>query len=338
MSRSAAITVGLAVALGIVLVLALALGEVMIPLEKTLAVLFGGSSDPLWHRVVLLEVRLPRVLLAALGGGGLAIAGAASQGLFRNPMADPGIIGVSAGAGLFAVLALYLVPSSALSWSSLLVPAAAFVGAALATFAVYLIARRASPGRHVSVTLLLLAGVAVSGLASAGTSLVLSLSLAEWEVGREMLKWLMGGLEGRSMQHVLIALVPIAVGSVALLRYARELDALLTGEENASAIGVDVKKMTREVIIFVALVTGAAVAVMGVVGFVGLIVPHLARLVVGSRHRALMPISFLGGALLLTLADLLCRALPATDLRLGVVTAIVGAPFFLWLLVRERAA
>jgi iron complex transport system permease protein len=252
------------------------------------------------------------------------------QGLFRNPMADPGVIGVSAGASLGAVTALYTVTSAVAVYA---VPAAAFAGALGAALLVYALAT--TSGRTPIATLLL-AGIAVAGIAGAMTSFVLSLSLADWEVGRQMLVWLMGGLEGRSWSHVTMAAPLVIGGSAWLLTYGRDLDVLLTGEESALSVGVDVPRVKRTLLVLSALVTGATVAVMGVVGFVGLMVPHIVRLLVGPSHLRLLPTSFLSGAIFVVWADLGCRVLPLADLRLGVLTALTGGPFFLWLLVKNR--
>jgi len=298
-----------------------------------IAAALGGTDTPdipAWQRAVLLSVRLPRVVLAATTGAGLATAGAVMQSLFRNPMADPGVIGVSSGAALGAVLALYL---GVASLSTFVVPFAAFAGALGAATLVYALAT--SRGRT-PVTTLLLAGIAVSGIAGALVSFVLSLSLAEWEVGRHMLGWLMGSLEGRSWSHVAMAAPVVLGGSLWLATYARDLDAIITGEESALAVGIDVVKVKRALILLSSLVTAATVAVTGIVGFVGLMVPHMVRLVTGPRHSVLVPASFLTGAIFVVWADVVCRVAPASDLRLGVVTALTGGPFFLWLLVRHQ--
>jgi len=321
--------------LGAVTVLiSVALGSVHLPLDRTATVLWnallGAEGGAPWERTIVLSVRLPRVLLAAIGGGGLGVAGAVMQGLFRNPMADPGIIGVSGGAAFGAVTALYF---GVQAGAVLMVPASAFAGALVCAFVVYAIAT--TRGRTPTSTLLL-AGIAVAGIASALTSFVLSLTLAEWEVGREMLAWLMGGLEGRSWQHVAMAAPLVLVGSVWLLFYSRDLNVLLTGEDSASSVGVDVPRTKRSLIVLSALVTAATVAVMGIVGFVGLMVPHIVRLLTGPDHRRLLPLSFATGALFLMWADVACRVLPLADLRLGVLTALTGGPFFLFLLIRHR--
>ena len=289
-----------------------------------------GHGEAGWQRAVLLDVRMPRVLLAAIAGGGLALAGAVMQGLFRNPMADPAVVGVSGGSAFGAVLALYLVPAALAVY---LVPAAAFAGGLGAAVLVYSLST--ARGRT-TVTTLLLAGIAVGTIANALTSFVLSLAVADWEVGRQMLTWLMGSLEGRSWRHVAMAAPLVLGGSLWLGVYARDLNVLLTGEESALSVGVDVGRVKRDLVVLASLVTGATVAVMGIVAFVGLMVPHMVRLVIGPDHRRLLPLSFVVGAVFVIWTDLLTRVLPTSDLRLGVVTTLVGGPFFLWLLMRHR--
>lgn len=286
---------------------------------------------PPMDAVIVLKLRLPRVLVAALVGGALAVSGAVMQGVFRNPMADPGVLGVSSGASLGAVTAL------ALGWattSMLAIPGLAFVGAVGAAFVVYLIAT--STGRT-SVATLLLSGIAVGNLATALSALVLSLSVSQFEIGRQIALWLMGGLEGRTWWHVGIATPAILGGSLFLLPYARDLNVLTLGEEAALSLGVDVPRVRRDVLVLASAVTAAAVAVSGSIAFVGLVVPHILRLIVGPDYRALLPTSFLGGAILITGADWAARTLIAPqELRLGVLTSLLGGPFFIYLLIAQR--
>lgn len=314
-------------------VLATSFGSVSISASEVVRAIghaFGlTAADSSWAQTIVVELRLPRVLLASLCGGGLAISGAAMQGLFRNPMADPGIVGVSAGAALGAVGALYVTSALALY----AVPLFAFLGGTGCAWLVYRIATRRG---RASVTSLLLAGVAVGGIANALVSLVLMLSLADWEVGREMLGWLMGGLEGRSWPQLTLAAPMVVGGAALLLAYGRDLNLLLTGEESALSLGVDVPRVRRDLIALSSLVTAATVAVIGVVGFVGLVVPHVVRLWVGADHRKVMPLSFVAGGIFLPWADLLCRVTTSIDLRLGVITSLLGGPYFLFLLIRHQ--
>lgn len=294
-----------------------------------------AGHGPGWIRVVVLEVRLPRVLLAALGGAALGLSGHALQGLFRNPLADPSVIGVASGATLGAVGALYLLGGVVTGAALLLsVPAAAFAVALGTALAVYRLAAR---GPIVSTPALVLAGLAISSLASAATSLLLAVSLADWELGRQLLSWMLGGLEDRTLAHVFLLAPLVVLPAIGLAPHARALDALALGEEHALAVGVDVARVRRDVLVLASLLTASTVAVMGALPFVGLVVPHVVRRVTGPLHGRGMPASALVGALLLVVADTLSRAAAGhLDLRPGVLTSLVGAPFFVWLLRRER--
>ncbi|MDA5193921.1 FecCD family ABC transporter permease [Govanella unica] len=310
----------------IAMVAALAYGPATSGLFDAMRALIG-LGDP--HVVaVVQEVRLPRVLLGVLVGGTLGLSGAALQGLLRNPLADPGVIGVSASAAFGAVLVLYF---GLAALSPFVLPVAAIGFAMLATFALYLVA-----SRDASVVTLILAGVAISSLMNALTSLAINLSPNPYSMS-EIVLWLFGSLNNRGMSDVLVAAPFIVAGGAMLLMAGRSLDALLLGEDAASSLGVDLRRLRRLIIVGTALAVGASVAATGAVGFVGLIVPHLVRPFVGYQpSRALLP-SALAGALLLVLADLGIRALPgAQELKLGVVTALIGAPFFFHLLIATR--
>ncbi|HEY3366335.1 MAG TPA: iron chelate uptake ABC transporter family permease subunit [Symbiobacteriaceae bacterium] len=311
-------------------VVGIANGSVHIPYSQVLAVFLGGAVAP-EHRDIILQVRVPRVLVAGLVGAGLAASGAAMQGLFRNPMADPGIIGVSAGGALGGVLAL---TAGVYGLTVFSLPVMAFAGALGATLAVYTIARALGRG---SPAALLLTGMAVSAFLGAMVSLIITLTVYNQEVLREIVYWLSGGLEARSWRHVRMAGPPILFGLAVLIRYSRELNLLLLGDEEATALGVRVAGVRRWLLLATALTTGAAVSVSGIIGFVGLVVPHMVRLVAGPDHRLLIPAGALGGASFLILADTLARVIiqPA-EVRVGIITACAGAPFFLWLLYRNR--
>lgn len=336
-TKRGSVILGFSAVLILSLVMALAWGSVSISLDEVVAVfwrrLTGGEANRL-QEAILLQIRLPRVFVAALVGGALALAGAVMQALFRNPMADPGIIGVSSGGALGAVIAIF---TGLAFLHPLLLPALALLGASLSAFLVYALATR--QGRT-PVTTLLLAGIAVSSFLTALTSLLLGLT-QNILVLRELLFWLMGGLDGRGWHHVRIVFLPVALGCFGLIAFARELNLLAAGgEEEAASLGVEVEWTKRILLLVASLITGLAVAVSGVIGFVGLVIPHLARLLVGPDHRILLPASFLCGAAFLTWADLVTRTVfQAEELRLGVVTAFVGAPFFLYLLwQRERSS
>ncbi len=267
--------------------------------------------------------------MALLVGGALGLAGAALQGYLRNPLAEPGLIGVSGGAALGAVLAIHLGLAASMA---IALPLAGFAGAAIATLAVLLLA-----GERSGPVTLILAGVAVSSVATALTSLALNLSRNPFAAA-ESIFWLMGSLADRSVTHVWLAGPLILLGCLLLLKLGRTLDALTLGDDVAASLGVDLMAARRLVVAGTALAVGAATAVTGIIGFVGLVVPHVLRPHVGHRPSALLIASALGGAALVLLADTLVRLIaPWIDLRIGVLTALLGAPFFVWLVTRMRS-
>ncbi|MBB5753096.1 FecCD family ABC transporter permease [Prosthecomicrobium pneumaticum] len=298
-----------------------------------------AGRDPAEARlghVVLFDIRMPRTLLGLVVGGALGIAGAMMQGLFRNPLADPGIVGVSSGAALGAVAAITLGGGVTLPVLGALgiglLPAAAFTGGLVTTVLLYLIATR--QGRT-SVATMLLAGIALGALAGAVTAYLIFRS-DDLQL-REFTFWSLGGLGGATWTKAVIAAVLCAGVFVAAPLIGRALDMLVLGEAEARHLGIEVDRMKRIIIVLVALAVGTSVAFAGVIGFVGIVVPHLLRLSIGPEHRLLLPASaLLGGALLVT-ADMLCRILVApAELPIGILTAVLGAPFFLWLLLRRR--
>ncbi|MCS6885003.1 MAG: iron ABC transporter permease [Acidobacteriota bacterium] len=276
-------------------------------------------------------IRVPRVLVAAMVGGALAVAGVQMQSLFQNHLASPDIIGTSTGGALGAVLAI----SSGLALRSIYyLPLCSFVGAVGAAFLVYAMAT--SRGRT-PVSTLLLSGVALNALLSAVTSFIVSLKWVRWEVAQEVLFWMLGGLENRTWTHVKLCLPALSIGFVVAAFYHRELDLMLLGEETAVAVGVDVEAVRRVILTVAALLTAAAVAVSGVIGFVGLVIPHIVRMVIGPRHNYLLVTSALAGAWFLVLTDLLARTLNRPEeIRIGILTAFFGSPFFIYLLLRRR--
>jgi len=312
-------------------------GPLRIPYSTTAKVLVqragirvGGEVDQTSRRVIE-QIRLPRIVVAGLVGMALALSGAALQALFRNPMADSGVLGVSSGGALGAVVAIV---TGLQSLHLFFLPAMAFAGALLAAFVVYSIA---ALGGRLSIAALLLTGLAVSSFLGACITAVLLFSVYNLDAVREVLYWLAGGLDARSWRHVWVAVGPIAAGSVVLFAFARDLNVMLTGEESAHALGVPVALVRRVLLVVTAMLTGVAVSVSGTIGFVGLMVPHMLRLVVGADHRVLLPASALGGAVFLIGADTIARlVIEPAELRVGVVTALVGAPFFLFLLRRDR--
>ncbi len=289
----------------------------------------SGVSEA--EQVIVWLIRVPRVIVAAVAGAALAVAGVQMQGLFRNPLAEPSVVGASSGAALGAVIAFV---TALATRSALWLPLFAFIGALLALFLVYSFATRA--GRTPTATLLL-AGIALSALIGAISSLLISLSFVDWEVAGNIIFWMMGGLDNRTWIHVWISMPFVVAGILAALWFHRDLDLLLAGEETSATLGVEVETAKRVILTTVALLTGSAVAVCGVIGFVGLIVPHMVRLLLGPSHRVLLPASALTGATFLIACDLIARTIhPPTEIRLGIITAVFGAPFFLYLLRRRR--
>lgn len=318
---------GLAALVALLFAASLLVGPAQIAWGDSLRALVAGGDGPL--PIVMREIRLPRAILGLAVGAALGLSGAALQGYLRNPLAEPGLIGVSGTAALGAVLAI----QTGLSLSFALgLPLAALAGAALG---VGLLMALAGP-RGGSVTLIL-AGIAISALASAGTALVLNLSPNPY-AANEIVFWLMGSLADRSMQHVWLALPLMALGATLVASTARDLDALTLGEAAAAAMGVVPGRLRWRLVAGVALMIGPATAVAGAIGFVGLVVPHLLRPWVGARPARLLPASALGGAAMLLAADIAVRLiLPGRDLKLGVLTAIVGAPLFLHLIWKTRS-
>lgn len=326
-------------ALGLVLVATLALGvavgSVWVPPPTVLRLLawkIGLTDRPTdvarAVEVIVLELRLPRVLLAAVVGAALAASGTVFQALFRNPLADPAIIGVSSGAALGAVLVIVTVGAGSLA--SFGVPIAAFLGALATGLLVYRLARI---GPSVHLATLLLAGVAVAAVISSAMSLVMSFS---GEQLRDIYTWLLGGLVAQGWRSVAVTAPVVALGVAAAAVTAHDLNVVSLGEERAAQLGVDVAALKRRALAAGALLAAAAVSVGGIIGFVGLMTPHLLRLVVGPDHRRLLPAVLLAGPTLLILADLVARTVVAPqELPVGVVTALLGGPFFLVLLKRE---
>ncbi|WP_282605990.1 iron ABC transporter permease [Pelagibius sp. Alg239-R121] len=314
----------------------------------------AGFQNSLWafgrrEETVLLAIRLPRACLAILVGAALAVSGAALQGLFRNPLADPGLIGVSTGAALAAATTIVLGNSLAIvlgqffgfepqvpgtsPFSFLALPLAAFCGGLISTFLVYRIASHAG---QTDVATMLLAGVAMNAISAAGVGLLIFLSNDQQL--RDLNFWMLGSLGGVTWTKILTVAPFIAGATIVLSLFARHLNALLLGEREAQHLGFQIQWTKRAVVLLVALATGASVAITGVIGFVGLVVPHLVRLTLGADHKTLLPASILLGASLMLFADLAARsvALPA-ELPIGILTSCVGGPFFLWLLVRSRS-
>ena len=304
----------------------LALGYVAIPLDRVFQALVAPQATA--EAVIVQELRVPRTLLGLFVGASLGIAGAGLQGLLRNPLAEPGVLGISNSAALGAVATLYTGVAAA---APLALPVAAMAGALVAMLVLYGLA-----GREANVQTLILAGVAISSLAGALISVALNLAPSA-HATTEILFWLLGSLADRGMDHVQWGLPFMAIGIVLLLSAGRALDALSMGEETARSLGINLSALRFRVIAGATLAVGAGVAVSGSIGFVGLVVPHILRPLVGYQPARLLPASALGGAILLLLADMGLRlASDQVDLKLGVVTALVGAPFFLHLVLKTR--
>jgi iron complex transport system permease protein len=323
--KSSWLLCGLALLLLASMLGSLLVGEVSLPLNQVLLALFRPALN--LTSLIVHDIRLPRVLLGALIGGMLGLSGAALQGLLRNPLADPALLGVSSGASLGAVIAIYYGFANALALAA---PAFALVGALITAAAALLLARGGG------TLALILAGVAMSAIAAAGVSLALNLAPNPY-AAYEITTWLMGSLGDRSWDHVELAAPFILVGGALLFLTGRSLDALALGESQAESLGVDVRRTRLFALFGVALGVGAGTAVAGAIGFVGLVAPHLARPFVGHRPgRTLLPAALIG-AIIVTLADIgtrLIRIGPET--KLGVLISLVGAPFFLWLVLHVR--
>jgi iron complex transport system permease protein len=307
-------------------ILSLGVGPVRLSPAEVVAALLAGDDGA--HAVIVREIRLPRAILALAIGGMLGLSGAAMQGLLRNPLSAPSLFGAPQAAAFAAVATISLGWNDTLSWG---LPVAAITGAFLSVFLLIAVA-----GRNASLLLLILAGLAVSSLAGAGTALAMNLAPNPF-AALEIAFWLLGSLEDRSMRHVALALPFIAVAGALLFVQRGAFRALSLGEEAAASLGVNVEALRFTVILGVALGVGASVAVAGTIAFIGLVAPHLMRpLVAHDPARLLLPAALTGSALLLA-ADVAVRLIPATtDIKVGVLTSIIGVPFFLYLILRQR--
>jgi iron complex transport system permease protein len=316
-------------------------GAVSISGRELLAIIcykMGGEAvgfEP-QQEAVFWIIRLPRVLLGVLVGASLAIAGASMQGLFRNPLADPGLIGVSAGASLFAVVMIVLEVKFFTTLSGILgfyaLSVFAFVGAALTTLIVYQLSKT---GGKAIVTTMLLAGIAINALAGALIGL-LTYTATDAQL-RSIVFWGLGSLGGASWESVAAVAPFVLLPLIALLRLSKALNALSLGESEANYLGVNVQSLKRQVIFWTTMAVGASVAVAGTIGFIGLVIPHLLRLFAGADHKLILPALALLGAAVLTASDLISRtAVAPSELPIGIITAILGTPFFLWILIKEK--
>jgi len=291
--------------------------------------LYRGEVDPVESAIVW-DGRVPRFLVAFLVGFSLSVAGAIMQGIFKNPMAEPGVIGISSGAALGAVTAIYF----GLSTHSLFaLPLVAIAFALVTLVAVFVIAT--SRG-HTSVATLLLTGIALNMIFSALTSFVIAMSTREFDVGRVIVTWLMGDLNNRSWEHVQIVFPTTVLALAGTVFFVKDLNLLMLGEESAANLGVNIPLARNSLLVFSSIMTGGAIAVGGVIGFVGLLAPHIVRALVGPDNRKLVPIGGLLGAVFVLYADLFVRLVVEVDLKVGVLTSMMGGPFFLYLIVRYR--
>ncbi|KXJ43186.1 MAG: ABC transporter permease [Cycloclasticus sp. Phe_18] len=326
MSNETRLTATLLSSLLVLIAFSLNTGYLNISIISSLTNIINNEST--LEALVFEEIRLPRTLLAVLIGASLGLSGAALQGMIRNPLAEPGVIGVSSSAALGAVIVFYFGLAAIFPMA---LPLGGIAGALLAVIFLYLLT-----GKNSSMLTLILAGVAVSSLAAALTALALNLSPNPY-ASLEIFFWLMGSLADRSFTHVWLILPPTLLGWWLMLKGRRDLDVLSLGEDTAQSLGVNLQKLNQKIILGVALTVGSAVSVSGGIGFVGLVVPHLLRPYVGYQPGRLLISSALGGAILLLAADIIVRLLPTQqELKIGVLTALLGAPFFLHLILKSR--
>lgn len=318
------------------IIVAVSIGPITIPFKETVFILFNKLNihvkapftEQNW--IVISEIRLPRVIVAGLVGASLAVSGVSMQGLFRNPLVEPGFIGVSSGAAFGAVCAIFFGWTAINTW---ILPASAFLGALVAML-VILTVWRASKMK--SVAMLLLLGIGINAFFASLTNILIASSDTEQEL-RSAISWLQGSLEARSWEHAIIIAPPIIIGCLIMSLFGRQLNIMLLGEDHAKSSGVNVKLTRNLILILAALITGAAVSVSGIISFVGLVVPHILRLIIGPDHRVLLPASILLGAVFLILTDLVSRmVLQPITIQVGVVSALIGAPIFIFLILRSK--
>ena len=307
--------------------LSLSQGPTFLPLDTIISSLYSQANTS--TNIIIQEIRLPRTLLSIMIGAALGISGAALQGYLRNPLAEPGIIGVSGCAALGSVIVFY---SGLTGIISIALPLGGMAGAAISVLLLGLLA-----GYKSSVMTIILAGVAITSLAGSLTSLVLSLAPNPFATF-EIFFWLLGSLADRSFEHVKLIIFPLVIGIGLLLTTGRALDALTLGEDVASSLGFNLQRIKWTIVIGISLAVGVAVSISGIIGFVGLVVPHLLRPIADFRPGILLPLSMLGGISLTLAADILVRVISqGPELKLGVVTALIGAPFFLYLVIKSRS-
>lgn len=336
LSRSTVVCGALAIGLLVMIVVSAGRGQLEIGANEVIGSIlhrfgldWGTMPTHPQGDAALWQVRFPRVALAVVVGAALACAGAMMQGVFGNPLAEPAVVGVSSGAAVAAAASIAFSITTFGTWT---IPAFAFVGGLVTTLVVYALSR---DGGRTEVVTLVLTGIAVNAVANAAMAFLLF--VADTQAREQIVFWTLGSLNGTRWQHVWLVVPLCAVGLIGSLLLARRLDLLALGDRAARHVGIDVERLRLVAIVLVSLLTAAAVSFCGIIGFVGLVVPHLVRIVLGPGHRALLPASALGGALLLVTADLVARtAVAYADLPIGMLTALVGGPFFFWLLRRTR--
>ncbi|MDP2892662.1 MAG: iron ABC transporter permease [Bacillota bacterium] len=313
----------------IIMIVSLGVGSSGLGLSDFFRLLFTGGDSP--EKAILFNIRFPRVILSYLVGAGLSVSGAVLQGLFKNPMADPHVLGVSSGAGLGAA-AFIVFGGAGIAASGGLIALCAFSGGIIGVYAVYLIS--GAGRRSSSIVALLLSGIAVSSLLTALISLLMVANRAKMD---KIILWTMGSFTSAGWGNVIWAAGPIVLGCIGCIFFSRDLNIMLLGEEEARQLGVDLKNTRRILLLLTTLITGCAVAFCGIIGFVGLIVPHMVRMAAGPDHKWLLPASFLGGGAFLTLVDTLARTVASPlEIPIGILTALCGVPFFLYLLTKHR--
>jgi len=312
-------------------IIALVHGSTDIPLRTVIQALFSAEGDLARYAIIIRRIRLPRIALSFLVGSGLALAGVVFQGVIRNPMVDPYIVGISAGAGTAVTFAIVYNLSFSFFYFST-IPLFAFVGALLTVMLVYNLAR---VGSKIPVMTFLLAGVATAFMLDAVRSFVMVLGTQDLQ---RVVFWLMGSLSGTSWSDITMILPYYLLGLLPIIFFANDLNLILMGEESAHHLGLNVEKVKKLLIAGATLVTAAVVAVSGSIGFIGLVVPHIARLLIGPDHRKLLPLAAVLGGVFLMLSDMLARSLlPPMEIPVGIITALVGGPYFIYLLRRRKS-
>lgn len=314
----------------IVFMISLSIGTVHIPLNKIFDIFFGNESSELTYKIVIKDIRLPRIILSFMVGSGLAVAGTIFQGIIRNPMVDPYIVGISAGAGTGVTIAMVFSLGFKFYYISS-IPLMAFTGA---IFTVYIVYRLARVGNSFPITTFLLAGIAVNFFLNAIMSFLMVL---ESDNLHKVIYWLMGSLAVSSWNEITIILPYYMFGLIPIVYFLKDLNIILLGEENALYLGVDVERVKIILITSATLITAAVVSVSGVIGFIGLIIPHIARMLIGPDHRRLLPVAwFLGGLFLMISDDIARSVLQPLEIPVGIITAFAGAPYFIYLLRKKK--